>query len=176
MLREDTYKKFKYYLMIFFVGCFVGWIYEVVFYFITDHALSNPGFLYGPYLPVYGWGALAMVVFLKRYKKHPVLLFLLMVFLTGVLEYLTGALMMALWHERWWDYTGLFLNINGYVCLRSVLSFGIGGLFLMYLIEPNVLKLSNTSKYKWIDALCFLLLTVFIIDNIIAFLVRHPLL
>ena len=131
-------------------GSIVGYIYEIIYYLIIDKELVNRGFLYGPYLPVYGFGAVFMLWLIKRFKKDPLIVFLLGVLITGIVEYITGYLMFHIYHRTWWDYTGLFLNINGYVCLRSVLTFGIGGLILIYVVDPIISKLSknlNSNKY-----------------------------
>ena len=122
------------YIIIFLIGAIVGFIYEELYCLIIDKELVKRGFLYGPYLPVYGFGAIIMTYLLKRFKKNPLVVFLLAMLITGIVEYITGYLMFTIYHRSWWDYTGLLLNINGYVCLRSVLTFGIGGLLLIYII------------------------------------------
>ena len=156
------------YLLIFFAGSFAGYIYEVIFYLLFDHELVNRGFLYGPYLPVYGFGAVILVFLLKRFKKNPLVVFLFAMFVTGVVEYFTGYLMWQIYHKMWWDYTGLFLNIDGYVCLRSVLTFGIGGILLIYLIEPLICKFISNIKKKVYRVSCLLLFII-----ILAFLLWH---
>lgn len=167
-------KKFNYYFMVFILGAFIGWIYEICFYFITENNLTNPGFLYGPYLPVYGYGALLMVLLFKPLKKQPVLIFIFSMLLTGVLEYFTGKIMVDIWHRTWWDYTGLFLNIDGYVCLRSVLSFAIGGEVLIYFIEPQIQKLLDKEFTHQIDMFLNIFMVIFLADNLVSFLLRHP--
>ena len=132
-VKLDLKTKLKVMLLIFIVGCFVGYIYEEIFCLIIDRELVNRGFLYGPYLPVYGFGALFLML-LKPFKKSPILIFVLSMLVTGVVEYITGYVMWEIWHQRWWDYTGLFLNIDGYVCLRSLLTFAIAALLLIYII------------------------------------------
>lgn len=174
-INYKGFDKVFYYTIIFFIASFIGYIYEVIFYLVDDKVLVNRGFLYGPYLPVYGFGALLMVVTLKRFVKNPVLVFLLAMFVTGVTEYVAGALIYNIYHERWWDYTGLFLNIDGYVCLRSVFSFGIGALLLFYLLEPFISqKVMRVSHDKRKIVLIILVLTI-IIDLIFTLIFRHPL-
>lgn len=164
--------KIYYWILIFMIGCFVGWIYEEIFYLVVDHKLINSGFLYGPYLPVYGWGAVFLNLLLKRFKKYPMLVFLLSILITGVLEYITGDIMFKIYNRTWWDYTGLFLNIGGYVCLRSVLSFSVGAMFLIYFIEPKLCSFLENSKVikKYVS---ILFVMVFLIDNIVTFLYRY---
>lgn len=162
------------YLLIFFAGSFAGYIYEVIFYLLFDHELVNRGFLYGPYLPVYGFGAVILVLLLKRFKKNPLVVFLFAMFVTGVVEYFTGYLMWQIYHKMWWDYTGLFLNIDGYVCLRSVLTFGIGGILLIYLIEPLICKFISNIKKKVYRVSCVLLFII-IFDFILTIMFRNKL-
>lgn len=158
------------------VGSFIGWFYELIFYFMAEHKLVNSGFLYGPYLPVYGYGAVLMIVCLKRLKQHPIILFLLAMILTGILEYLTGLIMWEIWHQRWWDYTGLLLNIDGYVCIRSVLSFALGALILIYWLEPKLNIILSEENNRKTDIICTCFLIIFLIDNILTLLYRHPIL
>ena len=158
---------------IFLIGCVVGYIYEEIFYFVDDGILYNRGFLYGPYLPVYGTGALLIYLLLDKFKKKPLLLFLLSVILTGVVEYLTGYWMYAIYHKRWWDYTGLFLNINGYVCLRSVFTFGIASVLLMYVVIPLIDKLIKKLGNKISFSLSIIICFIMIIDLFLTILFRY---
>lgn len=168
-------KKIYYYFIIFLAGAFAGWIYEEIFYLIEDGILVNRGFLYGPYLPVYGWGAVLMVFLLKRFKQNPLVFFVLAMFVTGILEYFTGYIMWEAYNTRWWDYTGLFLNLDGYICLRSLISFAIGGLLLIYIIEPLICKYINKTNNKTLKILCFTMFVIIVVDYILCFIIRHPL-
>jgi len=173
--KFDFKTKIGIYFATFLVGSFVGYIYEVLYYLIEDHILVNRGFLYGPYVPVYGTGAVLMLFALKRFKKYPILVFLFAVLLTGVLEYITGVFMYELYHRRWWDYTGLFLNINGYVCFRSVFTFGIGGLLLIYLIDPLICRLAATVKKQKFISITSIGICIVIIDLILTLIFRNKL-
>lgn len=171
----DRRVKFSKYTMIFLIGSIVGFIYEEIFYYIFEDTLAKRGFLYGPYLPVYGFGAVLMVLLLKKYKKDPFIVFLLAMLLTGVVEYITGFIMYQAYHRVWWDYTGLFLNIDGYVCLRSVLTFGIGGLILIYVIEPLLCKLSENINTKLYITTSVLIVMTFVIDLTFTLMYRNKL-
>lgn len=159
---------------IFFVASIIGWIYEMIFYKVTENILENRGFLYGPYVPVYGFGAILIVLLLKRFKKHPIILFIGMAIITGILEFAVGEFMVAVWHKRWWDYTGLFLNIDGQVCLRSVISFAIGGLGLIYLIEPYINKTNKSINDKNKKIIYISIVSIIVIDLILCLTIRHP--
>lgn len=176
-IKEETVKeqnKIFNIIEIFFVASIIGWIYEMIFYKVTENILENRGFLYGPYVPVYGFGAILIVLLLKRFKKKPLMLFIGMALVTGILELIVGELMVAVWHKRWWDYTGLFLNIDGQVCLRSVLSFAVGGLGLIYLIEPYINKFNEKVSGKNKKVLCIAIVTTIVIDLILCLIIRHP--
>lgn len=162
------------YFIIFFIGCIIGWIYEELFFYFVDNILENRGFMYGPYLPVYGFGALFMLLFLKPLKKYPPLVFILSMLVTGVLEYFTGYMMYFIWHKRWWDYTGLFLNIDGYVCLRSVITFAIGGIALIYFIEPFIKDRFVKCPRKVAVAVCIIIAVVMLTDLTLSFMFRAP--
>ena len=88
--RKQKFIDFLCYLfLIFLIGCVTGWIYEEIFYWITEGMLRNRGILYGPWLPIYGIGALGIYA-MKPVKKHPVLLFVLCAVISGVVEYIIG--------------------------------------------------------------------------------------
>lgn len=175
---DDNYRGFNkvfYYAIIFVIACFIGWVYEVIYYLVDDKVWVNRGFLFGPYLPVYGFGAIIMLATLKRFKKNPVLVFLLAMLVTGIVEYIAGALVYQIYHEMWWDYTGLFLNINGYVCLRSVVSFAIGAMLLFYILDPIVCKKIMPINMENKKIILGTILCMIIADIILTLIFRHPL-
>lgn len=171
--KKWSSKTFSKLFLIFFIGCIAGWIYEEIFYYVDDGIIVNRGFLYGPYLPVYGLGALLIYLLLNRFKKQPLLVFLLSFVITGVVEYLTGLWMWEVYHKRWWDYTGLFLNIDGYVCFRSLFTFAIAALVLIYVFVPLIDKLINKMGKKASFALSLTIGIIMIIDLILTLLFRY---
>ena len=162
-----------YLFLIFLAGCLVGWIYEEIFYWITEGLLRNRGILYGPWLPIYGIGALGIYA-LKPLKGRPALLFLCCVVLSGVVEYIIGYVGIQAFGLRLWDYRGLFLNLQGIICLRSVLSFGILGLVFHYLLEPLGEKLYRSIPGRTVQSVSMFLLTLFIADCVLSALFRTP--
>ncbi|HPE38705.1 MAG TPA: putative ABC transporter permease [Bacillota bacterium] len=166
-------KSVYYLILLFMVSCLIGWIYEEIFYYFTESFVGNRGFLYGPYLPVYGFGALCMLLLLKPLKKHPILFFFSAMVLTGVLEYITGWVLHAIWGRDWWTYDGLFMNIGGYVCLRSVITFGIGGLMLIYLMDPVMTHMVDRSSKRVLHVVSVALIAVLCVDLIVTLLIRY---
>ena len=169
-LKKDN--KLIYWSLIFLFGSVIGWIYEECFSLIIEKEVVNRGFMFGPYLPVYGFGALFLVYFLKKLKKHPLIIFVLSILITGITEYITGYLMESIFNRTWWDYTDLFMNIKGYVCLRSVLNFAVLALLLLYLVEPFIEHLSNKYKNQVVVS-CISSYIVVLIDLITTLLFRY---
>lgn len=171
--RKFTVDTLCYLFLIFLAGCFVGWIYEEIFYAVTEGMLRNRGILYGPWLPIYGLGALGIYA-MKPLRKNPVLLFFMCVIITGVVEYIIGYVGINCFHIRLWDYRGLFLNISGIVCFRSVVSFGLLGLFFHYVLEPLSGKIYKRLNPVLIHTACAAIAVLFVIDCIVSAVFRTP--
>ena len=171
--KKTTVDRLCYLFLIFMLGCFVGWIYEEIFYWFTEGMLRNRGVLYGPCLPIYGIGALGIYA-LKPLKRNPLLLFLLCITVTGAVEYIIGFASIHLFGLKLWDYSGLFLNIGGIVCFRSVVSFGVLGLVFHYALEPIGERLYRKAPVVIIRAVCIALVALLFADCILSFLFRTP--
>lgn len=126
----------KIYFLLFLIYSFVGWVLEVIYTLFTDKKLTNRGFLIGPYCPIYGVGALLIVIFLSKFQQHPFALFILAVVICSVLEYCTSYVMEKIFKIRWWDYSNNKFNINGRICLETMIPFGIIACLLVYVINP----------------------------------------
>lgn len=182
-MRVDTVPENKrqrtdclcYLFLIFLTGCLAGWIYEEIFYWITEGLLRNRGILYGPWLPIYGIGALGIYA-MKPLKKNPALLFLLCAAVAGVVEYSIGFAGIRLFGMRLWDYRGLFLNLDGIICFRSVVSFAIMGLVFHYVLEPAAERMVGKMTQATLLTVCLTLLLVFLADCIFSALFRTPIL
>lgn len=162
-----------YLFLIFMTGCLVGWIYEEIFYWITEGMLRNRGLLYGPWLPIYGVGSLGIYA-IKPLKKNPVLLFFMCIAVTGVVEYIIGLIGIRFFGMRLWDYRGLFMNIGGIICLRSVLSFAVMGMVFHYLLEPTAEKFIKKANPNTVHTACLFLLAVLLLDCFLSAMFRTP--
>ena len=157
------------YFMLFFIYAILGWIIETTLVSIEKRKFVNRGFLIGPYCPIYGFGGLAITILLKNYTKDPIVLFLMAVIICGILEYFTSYIMEKIFKARWWDYSAKKYNINGRICLETVVPFGILGCLVMYVLNPITFKYLNmlsNSMLNIISAICF---TIFITDNIVSY-------
>ena len=156
------------YFLLFISYAFLGWCMEVTCKFIQYKKFINRGFLIGPYCPIYGWGALAITILLKRYMEDQLVLFVMSTIICSIIEYLTSYFMEKKYHARWWDYSNKKFNINGRICLETLIPFGILGVAIMYGTNPILFKLYNQIPQLVINILTAILFIGFILDNIIS--------
>lgn len=147
---------------------FLGWCMEVGCKLVQFRKFINRGFLIGPYCPIYGWGAIAITILLKRYTYDVLVLFVMSVLICSILEYFTSYFMEKVFHARWWDYSSKKFNINGRICLETLIPFGLLGLVIMYITNPFLLEIYQSIPPIVIHILSGILFIIFIVDNIIS--------
>ncbi len=145
---------------------FCGWVYECIICSVGHKKLINRGFLNGPYCPIYGSGAVLILLVLGRLKS-PAALFFLGALLTCSLEYFTSWLMEKLFHARWWDYSKRFGNLNGRVCLLGATVFGLFSMVLVLWIHPAVKSLTDRIPQPALHWIAGLLLAAFVSDYVV---------
>lgn len=134
----------------FIVFSVAGWFLEVIYRSLTNRRFVNPGFLTGPYLPIYGTGALIITTIAYATVHMPVAYKFAIYFLTlSLLEYITGAVLYTITGTRYWDYTDEPLNIQGHVCLPFSVIWGILALAFEFAVLPlyNYFVLSLNPMY-----------------------------
>lgn len=139
-------------LINFFLYGFIGWCAEVAFAAVKERRFVNRGFLNGPLCPIYGIGVTAVIALMLPYGENLPVLFLLSACLVTVLEWVTGFLLERLFHHKWWDYTGMPLNLNGYVCLPFSLIWGVACVMIVKVIHPLIEK-GYSLLPKWLGIL-----------------------
>ena len=159
------------YIFLFFIYSILGWTMEVIVSLIHRKKFVNRGFMIGPYCPIYGWGGLAITICLQDYAKNPIILFCVAVVICGVLEYLTSYIMEKIFKARWWDYSQKKYNINGRVCLETIIPFGLLGCLIIYAINPLALLLLNKIPINIQNIIAIALVSIFVIDFIISYFV-----
>ncbi|WZU00163.1 putative ABC transporter permease [Erysipelothrix sp. D19-032] len=145
---------------------FIGWILETVYCSILSGKFEERGFLNGPLVPIYGFGAMIILATLLPYAFNPVLVFLLGLILTSSLEYLTSYIMEKAFKMRWWDYSEMFMNINGRVCLLNSTMFGALSLILVEYIHPVIVALIANISMEYLNYIAIALFALVIIDFI----------
>lgn len=130
---------FSYLASFFMFYAVAGWCIEVIYKTTCTGHFVNRGFLNGPLCPIYGFGVTAVILCLTPIQDNLLLLYPGSVVLTTALEYVTGLVLEKIFHQKWWDYSEEHFNIQGYVCLRFSLLWGIACVFVMRIIQPLVL-------------------------------------
>ncbi len=152
------------YILLFFIYSFLGWLMEIGVTIVQDHKLVNRGFLIGPYCPIYGFGCLLILILLKKYTSEPLLLFIMAIVICSLLEYITSLYMEKIFHARWWDYSNRKMNINGRICLETMIPFGILGMGIVYIVNPFLLKIIHTWPTNLIQIIAIFLTISLLID------------
>lgn len=127
-------------IIYFFIYCFFGWICEVFYCAMLDKHFTNRGFLRGPYLPIYGSGAMAIIYVVHPLFSNPILIFIFGLVVCTIIEYIGSLILEKSFHIKLWDYSKHFANINGRVCLLNSSLFGILGIAVVYFIHPLIVS------------------------------------
>lgn len=159
-------------ILLFFSFCITGWVWEVLLHIYYDGQIINRGFTHGPWLPIYGVGGVIIITLLKRFRDRPVLEFLVAFVLCGFIEYFTAWLLETVNGEKWWDYSGYFLNLDGRICAEGLLVFAVGGCTIVYLIAPLLDAVYKRIDRRLATVICVVLLTAFFADCCYSF--KHP--
>ena len=129
----------------------------------------NRGFLIGPYCPIYGWGCILIIILLNKYTNDQLVLFIMAILICSILEYFTSYFMEKLFKARWWDYSRRKFNINGRICLETMIPFGLLGCLIMYFVNPFFVSVYSKIPSNILIIISSVLFTIFLIDNIISY-------
>lgn len=157
--------------MIIVIGGVFGFLYEYLFYFFNggmkEFYYRGGNFL--PWINIYATGSVMIYILTYKYRKNPLKVFLISVISTGLLEYFSGLGIYIIGDGlRYWDYNTEILNfgnINGFVCLRSVMFFGLSALLLMYVIVPFCFHVANKSNRKVFLIVTITICSIFLADE-----------
>lgn len=161
-------------LTYFIIYSFLGFVIETLFALINFGVLeSRQGFLYGPFSPIYGIGAVAIIVTLKaKFTKNNYTLFFGGFLMGSITEYVVSFFGEAILNVKWWDYSDRFLNINGRICLMYSIFWGLLGLYLLKSINPKIDKFIDWLKTKFnvvfLKIVTYLIIVFLVIDCILS--------
>lgn len=125
-------------LFVFYFYCFFGWCFESTYVSIRKKKWVNRGFMRGPFLPLYGSGAVMMLLVSRPFSEHVFLVYLAGCVGATVLEYVTGVVMEALFKVRYWDYSNQKFNFQGHICLSSSLAWGFLTILMTRVVHKPV--------------------------------------
>lgn len=154
-------------ILIFFSFSFVGWFWEVLLHLLSEGRFVNRGVMYGPWLPIYGTGGVLVLLALNKFRDKPLLQFVNITILCGIVEYFTS-FFLEITHNgtRWWDYSGYFINLNGRICAEGLIVFGLGGTAAVYFIAPALDNMIKKINKNVILTISIILVSMFIVDKI----------
>lgn len=157
----------QYYISYFFIYAIIGWIIEVSFHVITKGKFINRGFLSGPYCPIYGFGALSVILLLNQVGPiSKLMLFFASMLIATILELITGFILEKIFHKRWWDYTSYKFNLGGYICAEFSLLWGAVCFILYEAIHPLIIKLIGLVPIKILLIVNIIMGVMFVVDFI----------
>ncbi len=166
-------------ILFFFTFAFVGWAWEVLLYLFRDGILVNRGTSYGPWLPIYGFSCTAVILLVttfdifRKIAKRPLFMFIFIMVFSTIVEYVSSWAIEMSSGLKYWDYSGVFMNINGRVCLECSLFFGVGGSLCLYIVAPFLERQFEKLTLKVRVSICLILLALFGIDETYSFKYPH---
>ena len=156
-------------LLFFFIYCFLGWVWESCYVSAKNREWINRGFLHGPMLPIYGSGAIIVLLCTIGVRDQIVLTFLFGMTGATILEYVTGACMERLFRVRYWDYSHMPLNLKGYICLPVSLGWGVFSVLLMRVIHVPIENLVLQIPERIAEVVSVVCSSAFAVDFTLSF-------
>lgn len=153
----------------FFIYSFLGWCIESTIVSVSKRRLTNRGFLKGPMLPLYGSGAVVMLVTTLWAKDNYLLVYICGMISATCLEYVTGVLMEMMFNMRYWDYSNKKFNVNGYICLTSSLFWGLLSVILVCFIHVPIASLVQTVTPNTLKVIMLVIIAFAAVDTVNAF-------
>ncbi|MCI8443959.1 MAG: hypothetical protein HFJ37_02100 [Clostridia bacterium] len=150
----------------FIIYSFLGWVMESIVRTIAEKKIINTGFLKGPFCPIYGIGAIIILLFLNQFESQPILLFFIAIMVLTIWEYLVGVLLEKIFHTKYWDYTDQKFNFQGRVCLVNSICWGILGVIFVKYIHPFIQNIISFIDVKLLHYVMSIIMLVLIIDFI----------
>lgn len=156
-------------LFFFYFYCFFGWIFESTYVSIKSRHFVNRGFMRGPFLPIYGSGAIMMLVVSMPFQDNLILIYLAGCVGATLLELVTGMTMEALFKVRYWDYSNQKFNYKGHICLSSTIAWGFLTIFMTQFLHKGVEKLVLSIPYNILTILTVVLSVYIVADFTLSF-------
>lgn len=156
-------------LMLFYFYCFFGWCFESTYVSLKERRLVNRGFMRGPFLPIYGSGAIMMLVVSMPVKDNLVLTYITGMLGATALEYVTGVAMESLFKVRYWDYSNQRFQFQGHICLSSSLAWGALTILLTRVIHGPIERAMFCVPDKALDVIVLFLTVVIAADYALSF-------
>ncbi|MBU3159543.1 putative ABC transporter permease [Clostridium frigoris] len=166
LLNFNVFSLFCYFI----IYSFMGWCLETVYATIRKKEFVNRGFLTGPFCPIYGFAILSIIVLLKPIENNYIFLFLGSIFLTSIIEYITGYVLETAFDSTWWDYSDEPHNLHGRICLKFSILWGFISILILKVLHPYIEHIVGLIPKNPGIFLFYITLLYFILDFIITIL------
>lgn len=160
---------FREWLSFFYFYCIFGWCFESVYVSLKNHRPVNRGFMKGPWLPLYGTGAILVLWLTLPFQGTPVLVYIAGALGATVLEYVTGEAMVRLFKIRYWDYSDQRFQYKGHICLSSTIVWGFLSLLMVYVMHRQVEHVIFWLNEELVSVLTFVITVCMVYDFSSAF-------
>lgn len=149
--------------IMFIIYCFLGYCWEVFYCAIMEKRLENRGFCIGPWLPIYGTGAILDILILGNNDSY-LQVFIICIIGSAFLEFFTSFILEKLFHATWWDYSNYPFNLQGRICLFASIGFGVAGVIVRFVLHPRIFILVEKLSSQSQDLIALILMAVFSAD------------
>ena len=163
-------------VLYFVIYSFLGWILETIFALFVLGKFVKRGVLYGPVCPIYGFGAVLIILTLKKFKGKKTKEFFISMIVFSVFEYVVSWLFEMIFHLRWWDYSNDIGNINGRISIAYSVAWGVIGLVFNEKIHPFIESKLDKAKNKMsyeVQKIIVLILPIAILTDFILSSVKY---
>ena len=172
VVSKNTKDKIIEYITYFFIYSFLGWLIETIYALFVHGHFVKRGFLLGPLCPIYGFGAVILIIATKKLYKKPFLKFLIATIAFSLFEFMVSFVLEMLVGLRWWDYSNDILNIQGRVSLIYSIFWGVIGLILLEKLHPfiqeKIQKITKGNTNYMQAIICILLVGITILDTTVS--------
>ena len=155
---------FRQWLSFFYLYCIFGWCFESAYVSLKQLRPVNRGFLKGPWLPLYGSGAILVLWMTLPFQNSPVEVYVVGLLGATVLEYFTGETMVRLFKVRYWDYSNQHFQYKGHICLSSSIVWGFFSVMMVYVVQPQVERFVFWLNSEFVSVLTFLITVCMVYD------------
>lgn len=150
--------------LFFFIYCFLGWIWETFYESLRNGQYVNRGFLNGPFIPIYGFGAIFCLVIYDTVASNIYFYLVVSIVLATILELVTGLTMERIFKVRYWDYSHIPGNIKGYIAPQISVFWGLLSLLIPRLLQPNIEEFVTRLDYHTLEIITYILTIYFVVD------------
>lgn len=178
-MKKET-RMIAQYFIFFLAYSVLGWLYEVFLdVAVYQWGFSNRGVLYGPYCIIYGTGALVLIILLRGLQKKkinlgkipltPILVFLAIIVITTLIEFIGSFVMESIYGAWMWDYRRFAFDYEGRIALNPSIRFGIGGMIFLYGLQPICEKIVSRWSDKKLQIISGVFAVIFSLDIMVTF-------